>query len=71
MSEAGSHSAYRENHWFGPEVVPLLLRDLQDNHTRWFAALQAITGAQPVARDMAGNIPSMVEAWLRWAKKNG
>jgi hypothetical protein len=33
--------------------------------------MQAIKGAQPVASDMAGNIPSMVEAWLRWAQKNG
>jgi hypothetical protein len=71
MSEASSHPAYQEIIRLGPPVVPLLLRDLQDNHTHWFAALHALTGAQPIAKDMAGNIPKMVEAWLRWAKKNG
>ena len=71
MSEASSHPAYQDIVRLGPAVVPLLLRDLEDNHTHWFAALQAITGAQPIAKDMAGNIPTMVEAWLHWAKKNG
>src|SRR5947209_2933399 len=71
MSEASSHPAYQEIIRLGPPVVPLLLRDLQDNHTHWFAALHAITGAQPIAKDLAANIPKMVEGWLRWAKKNG
>ncbi len=71
MSEASSHPAYQEIIRLGPEVVPLLLRDLQDNHTHWFGALQAITGTQPVTREMAGNIPKMAEAWVRWAQKNG
>jgi hypothetical protein len=67
MEEADSHPAYQEIVRLGPEVVPLLLRDLAENHTHWFAALEAITGARPVA----GNVPRMTEAWLRWAKDNG
>ena len=45
MEEAERHSAYQEIVRLGPEVVPLLIRDLADNHTHWFAALEAITKA--------------------------
>jgi hypothetical protein len=71
MEETESHPAYQEIVRLGPEVVPLLLRDLADNHTHWFAALEAITGARPVPASVAGNIPRMAEAWLRWARDNG
>jgi hypothetical protein len=66
-----NHPAYREIIGLGPEVVPVLLRDLEKNHTHWFAALREITGANPVPEVAAGNIPQMVEAWLRWARENG
>ena len=71
MEDAERHPAYQEIMKLGPEVVPLLLRDLADNHTHWFAALEAITGARPVPASAAGNVPKMAEAWLRWAKDNG
>jgi len=71
MEEAASHPAYQEIVRLGPAVVPLMLRDLADHHTHWFAALEAITGARPVPASVAGNIPRMAEAWLRWAKDNG
>jgi hypothetical protein len=55
----------------GPAVVPLLLRDLEENRTHWFCALREITGANPIPGPAAGNITQMVEAWLQWARKNG
>jgi hypothetical protein len=71
MEEAESHPAYQEIIGLGPEVVPLLLRDLAERHTHWFAALEAITRARPLPASAAGNIPEMVQAWLRWAQDNG
>ena len=71
MDEAESHPAYQEIIGLGPEVVPLLLRDLAENHTHWFAALEALTGTRPVPASAAGNIPRMAEVWLRWAQDNG
>jgi hypothetical protein len=71
MDDANSHPAYQEIIRLGPAVVPLLLRDLAEHHTHWFVALEGITGARPVPASAAGNIPRMVEAWLRWAKDNG
>jgi hypothetical protein len=65
-----NHQAYREIIGLGPEVVPLLLRDLEANHNHWFAALREITRADPFP-EAAGNISEMVTAWLRWAKDHG
>jgi hypothetical protein len=66
-----NHPAYQEIISMGSEVVPLLLRDMEENHTHWFYALRQITGADPIPASAAGNIPKMAEAWLRWAKDNG
>ncbi len=71
MTEASSHPAYQEIIRLGPEVIPLLLRDLESHHSHWFAALQTLTGAKPVPVENAGNIPKMVDAWLAWAKDKG
>jgi hypothetical protein len=71
MSEADSHPAYQEIIRMGPDVLPFLLRDLQTNHTHWFGALSAITGADPVQAEAGGNVPAMAAAWLRWAKDHG
>jgi hypothetical protein len=71
MAEADRHPTYQEIICLGPEVVPLLLRDLEENHTHWFGALRAITGANPVPVSAAGKIPQMAAAWLRWAKDHG
>lgn len=65
-----SHPAYRQIISLGTDVVPLLLRDLEENQTHWFCALREITGADPIPESAAGNIPKMTEAWLRWAKDN-
>jgi hypothetical protein len=68
MSEAFSHPAYQEIINLGTEVVPFLLRDMEANHSHWFGALRAITGANPLSASVGGNVPKMVGAWLRWAK---
>lgn len=71
MEDAERHPAYQEIIRLGPEVLPLLLRDLAGNHTHWFGALEAITGARPVPHEDAGKVEKMAEAWLHWAKENG
>src|SRR5438105_4470770 len=53
------HPDYQEIITLGPAVVPLLLRDLESTGRHWFAALAAITGANPVAADDAGKIGPM------------
>jgi len=71
MEAASKHPAYLEIIRLGLGVVPSLLRDLEDNHTHWFTALEEITGARPTSAAIAGDIPKMAESWLLWAKENG
>jgi len=71
MTAASKHPAYREIIGLGAEVIPLLLRDLQANENHWFIALREITGANPIPTSVAGNVPKMIDAWLRWATENG
>ena len=55
----------------GPDVVPLLIRDLAERPTHWFWALKAITGIDPVAPADRGNVRKMTKAWLNWGKEQG
>jgi hypothetical protein len=71
MTEASNHPAYQEIIGLGTPVVPLLLRDMEENHTHWFRALREITGANPIPQSAAGHVPQMVDAWLAWARANG
>jgi hypothetical protein len=71
MKAASEHPAYQEIIQLGPEVVPLLLRDLDETERHWFVALRALTGANPIPASAAGNIPKMIEAWRTWGKENG
>jgi hypothetical protein len=64
------HPAYQAIIHLGPPVVPLLLRDLESTGRHWFAALKAITGADPVPAGAAGKIAEMTAAWLRWGAEH-
>jgi hypothetical protein len=66
-----SHPAYQEIIAMGMDVVPWLLRDLAKEPEHWFAALRAITGAQPVPPKDRGQVDWMAEAWLAWANEHG
>jgi hypothetical protein len=65
-----NHPAYLEIISMGLPVVPLLLRDLEQNRRHWFAALQTITGANPSSPQDAGRIDKLAEAWLQWGREN-
>jgi hypothetical protein len=71
FSEMSNHPAYREIIDLGDQVVPLLLRELQDRPNLWFTALTQITGANPVQDKERGQIEKMRKAWLRWGKEQG
>jgi hypothetical protein len=65
------HPAYQEIIGLGPPVVPHLLSDMECNRRHWFAALIALTGANPVATQDAGKVDKMIESWLQWGRENG
>jgi hypothetical protein len=55
----------------GLPAVPLILEELQREPNQWFWALEAITEANPVPPEDAGNVRRMAEAWLEWGKDRG
>jgi hypothetical protein len=63
-----THPSYQQIIGMGREAVPLILQDLKDSKADWFWALTAITGANPIPEESAGNIKQMTEAWLKWGK---
>src|SRR4051794_40247365 len=65
------HPAHQQIVALGEAAVPLLLRDLETNRRRWFAALHAITGANPVPAEDAGKFDRMAAAWLAWGRARG
>jgi hypothetical protein len=64
-----AHPKYREIVKLDWEVVPFLLRDLQDNHGFWFPALREITNITPFDPSDEGNSKRMTKAWIQWGKK--
>ena len=66
-----TNPAYQQIVGMGPEVVPLILKDLEKNLDHWFWALKAITGKDPVPPAHRGRLKLMSKDWLRWAKIQG
>lgn len=69
--DLASYPSYREIIGLGWDVVPLLLKDLEENKRFWFPALYAITNVRPFDPSDAGNGRRMTEAWVRWGKRKG
>jgi len=66
---------YNENYQhiigLGPDVIPLLLRDLARTQNFWFWALMMISRENPVNEDDAGDIEKMTKSWLDWGHRKG
>lgn len=65
------HPAYQRIIGLGKDVIPFILRELQDEPSEWFWALRALTGEDPTTKKMAGKRSEMAKAWLNWGKENG
>jgi len=59
-----SHPSYRRIMGMGPDVLPILLRELRENPDHWLVALNAITGEDPAPPD--STFDQAVDAWLAW-----
>ena len=63
--------AYLEIVGMGKEALPLLFDELRREPDHWFAALQAITGINPIPPTVRGDVDEMTRAWLTWAQQHG
>lgn len=71
VTKMSMHPAYQRIIGMGQAVVPLILRELEQEPDHWFWALQAITGANPVESEQRGRLKQMAEAWIQWGRENG
>ncbi len=55
----------------GPDVLPLILAELEKEPDHWFWALEAITGENPVSENDAGDMEASAIAWVKWGQQNG
>lgn len=60
---------YRRIIGLGRPAVPLLLEEMQREPGWWFAALEDITGEDPIPAGVGGQMSKMTEAWLEWGRK--
>ncbi len=73
LSEMILCPAYQRIIGMGEAAVPLILtqmREEKDNPDHWSAALEAITGANPVPEEICGDTVRIAEAWFVWAEEN-
>ena len=74
ITQAAMCPAYQSILGMGPDVVPLLLKQLKsegDKPDHWFWALKAITGTDPVSNEDRGNLKRMAATWLEWGAQQG
>ena len=57
----------------GRGVLPLIIQQLESEGNEpdhWCAALEAVTGEDPVPEDAQGDSVSIAKAWIAWDNKN-
>jgi hypothetical protein len=64
-----SHPNYKKIIELGRKVLPLVLQELQDRPTYWFAALEELAPEGP--RGPFGNFNERRQAWLTWGIQRG
>lgn len=69
LTDIAMHPAYQEIIGLGPDVLPLIFRDLEERPGFWFWALAAITRQTPEHEE--GDVESARHAWLNWARAHG
>jgi hypothetical protein len=71
FNKAVIHPAYQKIIGMGEDIIPLLLKKLDDDSAHWFWALESITGENPVPEDERGKTNEMVKNWINWGKEKG
>lgn len=71
VDEIMDSPSYRAIVELGEDVIPLILKSLQEKPDFWFGALERLTNTDPVAPASYGNIIQMADDWIAWAQANG
>jgi len=71
LTEAFERPAYREIIALGPDVVPIILRELEIRPVWWFGALRELTGENPVHPEHRGRLDLISKDWIEWGYGKG
>jgi len=63
--------SYQKIIGMGPDVVPLILSELEKEPDHWFWALEAITDENPVSESDAGDVEASARVWVQWGRDRG
>lgn len=66
-----NHPAYQAIIALGPDVIPLILKDLESGFNHWGYALEQITHVQPVPCEADYDAEKVRAAWLAWGRELG
>jgi hypothetical protein len=67
-SEIVSKEVYYQIISLGKQIIPFILKELQERGGHWFLALRVLARANPVKPEDRGNIRKMTQAWLEWGR---
>ena len=71
VAQKTSHASFRRIVSMGELAIPLIVTELTQRPDFLFMALQEITGGDQAAAVTPRSPQAMVDAWLRWAERNG
>ena len=72
IADRVKHPAYQEVIGMGEAGLPLIFRYMEEGKGGfWFHALSAITGTDPIPKELWGKIREMENVWLTWAREQG
>lgn len=71
MQQMTLRPSYQQIIGLGPRAIPLILNELKSEPDFWFWALRALTRANPVTDNMAGDLSAMTKVWLDWGHEHG
>jgi hypothetical protein len=65
-----SHPAYLRIIAFGRVALPFIYKELLASRGHWFAALSAITNADPIPPKHRGNMSLMIQDWIEYLRQH-
>jgi hypothetical protein len=68
LTKMVGHPAYQQIIGLGPDVLPLLLRSLEQAPDHWFWALASITGEDAAAGEQT--VEGARQKWLSWGREH-
>ncbi|MGR3317360.1 MAG: hypothetical protein ACUZ8O_02610 [Candidatus Anammoxibacter sp.] len=68
VSQRMRHPAYNRIINMGRSMVPLIIKQLEQEPDHWFYALASLTGENPIPADFTGTVNDAADLWIQWGR---